>query len=153
MSSALPFLYSPSRYADLGGEVLGRRVTASVVRGNVDEAVDVVLGNSIGNTFDTVDVDVLVGEVPGVVRNHIFMRITHGNSLGGILATDKVVDDIGVTNALLDGLSVAQVVFLCRGQALSTIQTEYATARFHTMKTTRPRSPVTFKCLLAISSR
>lgn len=111
MSSALPFLYSPSRYADLGGEVLGRRVTASVVRGNVDEAVDVVLGNSIGNTFDTVDVDVLVGEVPGVVRNHIFMRITHCNSLGGILATDKVVDDIGVTNALLDGLSVAQVVF------------------------------------------
>lgn len=37
----------------------------------------------------------------------------HGiGSLGGILTTDKVVDNIGVTHALLNGLSVAQVVFL-----------------------------------------
>jgi hypothetical protein len=107
-------LYNSDRYADLGSEVLGRRVTASVVGRNVDEAVDIVLGNSIGNTLDTVDVDILVGEVPGVVRNHIFIYITHCNSLGGILATDKVVDNIGVTNALLDGLGVAQVVFLYR---------------------------------------
>lgn len=28
------------------------------------------------------------------------------------MATDKVVDNIGVTNALLNGLGVAQVVFL-----------------------------------------
>jgi hypothetical protein len=153
MSSALSFLHGSGRCANLGGEVLGRRVTASVVGRNVNEAVDIVLGDSIGNTFDTIDVDVLVGEVPGVVRDHLFMCITHCNSLGGILATDKVVDNIGVTNALLDGLSVAQVVFLSWGQTPSTIQTEYASARFHTMKTTRPRSPVTFKCLLAISSR
>lgn len=72
MSSALSFLYGSRRYADLGGEVLGRRVTASVVGRNVDEAVDIVLGNSIGNTLDTVDVNVLVGEVPGIVRNHVF---------------------------------------------------------------------------------
>lgn len=83
----------------------------------MDEAVDIVLGNSIGNTLDTVDVNVLVGEVPGIVRNHLFMYITHYNSLGGILATDKVVDNIGVTNALLNGLGVAQVVFLHWSQA------------------------------------
>ena len=68
MSSALSFLGGSGRYANLGGEVLGRRVTASVVGRNVDEAVDIVFGNGIGNTFDTVDVDVLVREVPGVVR-------------------------------------------------------------------------------------
>jgi hypothetical protein len=83
----------------------------------VDEAVDIVLGNSIGDTLDTVDVDILVGEVPGIVRNHLFMYITRYNSLGGILTTDKVVDNIGVTNALLNGLGVAQVVFLYWSQA------------------------------------
>lgn len=119
----------------------------------MDEAVDIVLGNSIGNTFDTIDVDVLVGEVPGVVRNHLFRYTTHYNSLGGILATDKVVDNIGVTNALLNGLGVAQVVFLYWGQIPSSIRTTYTVGRLHTMNTTRPRSPVTFKCLLAISSR
>lgn len=77
MSSALSFLYSSHRYADLGGEVLGRRVTVSVVGRNVNEAVDIVLGNSIGNTLDTVDVDVFVGEVPGIVRNHLFIYISH----------------------------------------------------------------------------
>lgn len=117
MSSALSFLYSSRRYADLGGEVLGRRVAVSVVGRNVDEAVDIVLGNSIGNTLDTVDVDILVGEVPNIVRNHLFIYTTHFNSLGGILATDKVVDNIGVTNALLNGLGVAQVVFLYWSQA------------------------------------
>lgn len=48
-----------------------------------------------------------------VVRKYSFMYTTH-NSLGGILATDKVVDNIGVTNTLLNGLCVAQVVFLYR---------------------------------------
>lgn len=153
MSSALSFLYSFRGYANLGTEVLGRRVTASVVGRNVDEAVDIVLGNSVGNTFDTVDVDILVGEVPAIVRNHVFMYITHFNSLGGILATDKVVDNIGVTNALLNGLGVAQVVFLYWSQTPPSISTKYGVVRLHTMNTTRPRSPVTFKCLLAISSR
>lgn len=37
----------------------------------------------------------------------------HLYSLGRVLATDKVVNDVGVTDALLDGLGVAQVVFLC----------------------------------------
>lgn len=35
------------------------------------------------------------------------------NLLSRVLATDKVVNNVGVTNALLDGLGVAQIVFLC----------------------------------------
>jgi hypothetical protein len=34
------------------------------------------------------------------------------HSLGGVLAADKVVDNVGVTDTLLNGLSVTQVVFL-----------------------------------------
>lgn len=78
----------------------------------MDEAVDVVLGNSIGNALNTVNVDILVREVPRIINNHTSMHSTHFYSLGRILTTDKVVNDIGVTNALLDGLGVAQIVFL-----------------------------------------
>jgi hypothetical protein len=35
----------------------------------VDEAVDIVLGDSIGNALNTVDVNVLVREVPGIVSS------------------------------------------------------------------------------------
>ena len=73
MSSALSFLYSFRGYANLGTEVLGRRVTAGIVRGNVDEAVDIILGDSIGNTLNTINVDILVREVPGIVRNRLSM--------------------------------------------------------------------------------
>lgn len=34
------------------------------------------------------------------------------HSLGRVLATSQVVDNVGVTDALLDGLGVAQIVFL-----------------------------------------
>lgn len=52
------------RSTDLGRKVLGRRVPAGVVGRDVDEAVNVVLGNSLNDALRTVDVDVSVGEVP-----------------------------------------------------------------------------------------
>lgn len=42
------------------------------------------------------------------------------HSLGRVLATSQVVDDIGVTNALLDGLGVAEVIFLWARQTICT---------------------------------
>lgn len=63
----------------------------------MDESVNIVLGHSIGDAFGTVNVHVCVGEV-----------------LRRVLAAGQIVDDIGVTDALLDGLGVAQVVFLRR---------------------------------------
>lgn len=49
---------------DLGGKELRWRVTAGIVGGNVDKAVDIVLGNGIGNALSTVHMDIGVGEVP-----------------------------------------------------------------------------------------
>lgn len=49
---------------NLGGKELRRRVPAGIVGGNVDEAVHVVLGNSLGDALGTVNVHVDVGEVP-----------------------------------------------------------------------------------------
>lgn len=49
---------------DLGGKELRWRVTAGIVGRNVDKAVDVVLGNGIGNALNTVHMDIGVGEVP-----------------------------------------------------------------------------------------
>jgi hypothetical protein len=79
----------------LGGEVLGGRVPAGVVRGDVDESVHIVLGNGLGDALSTINVDVSEGEV-----------------LGRVLATSQVVDNVGVTDTLFDGLGVAQIIFL-----------------------------------------
>lgn len=61
---------------DLGSEILRGRVTAGVVRRNVNETVDIVLGNGVGNALNTVNVNVLVGEVPGTISNYPSIRTT-----------------------------------------------------------------------------
>jgi hypothetical protein len=48
----------------LGLEELRGRVLGGIVGRNMDESVNVVFGNCLGDTFRTVHVDVLVGEVP-----------------------------------------------------------------------------------------
>lgn len=53
-----------SQSTNLGGKELRGRVPAGIVRGNVDEAVHVVLGDSLGDALSTVNVHVGVGEVP-----------------------------------------------------------------------------------------
>ena len=66
ISTSLVYIFTG--YIDLGSKILGRRVTARVVGGNVNETVDIVLGDSIGDALDTVDVDILVSEVPGIIN-------------------------------------------------------------------------------------
>lgn len=45
---------------DLRGKELGGRVLVGVVRGDVDESVNIVLGDSLGDALGTVDVHVVV---------------------------------------------------------------------------------------------
>jgi hypothetical protein len=78
----------------------------------VDEAVNVVFGNRLGNPLAALDVHVGEREVPGPVSPAFPLVLTRSGSLGGIVAADKVIDDIGMPDALLDRLGVAQVVFL-----------------------------------------
>lgn len=119
----------------------------------MDKSVNVVLGNSLDDTLNTVDVDIGVGEVPDHgQRTSPTFDILLLHSLGGVLTAHKVVDNIGVTDAFFDRLSVAQVVFLWAVRTASS-QVKAATGGRHTMKFTRPRSPVTFRWRLAISSR
>ena len=56
-------MYYPNQGTDLRREVLGWRILASVVRGDVNETVDVVFGGRLCNAFRTVDVNIGVGEV------------------------------------------------------------------------------------------
>lgn len=80
----------------------------------MDETVDVVFGSRLCNAFRTVNVNVGVGEVPARLltecsRNKFPLDC---HSLSRVLTANKVVNNIGVTNALLNGLGVPQVIFL-----------------------------------------
>jgi hypothetical protein len=113
----------------------------------VDEAVHVVLGDSLGDALSTVNVHVGVGEVPRLPVNCLLQLPVYCklHALGRVLATSQVVDDIGVTDTLLDRLGVAEVVFLWTSQTTCVFGPSFPFSCFHTMKVTRPRSPVTFK--------
>lgn len=77
----------------LSSEELGWRVWVCVVGRNVNEAIDVVLGDGISNSLSALNVDILEVEV-----------------LRWVAAADQVVDNIGVADTLLQGLGVTQVV-------------------------------------------
>lgn len=79
----------------LGAEEVRRRVFRGVVRGHVNESINIILGHGLRNALGSVNVDILVGEV-----------------LCGIVAPDKVVDNIRMAHTFFDRLRVAEVVFL-----------------------------------------
>lgn len=63
----------------LGLKELRRGVLGGIVGRNVDESVNVVFGDCLGDTLRTVNVDVLVGEVPAqlaLIRRYIRERRT-----------------------------------------------------------------------------
>jgi hypothetical protein len=72
-------------------------------------------------------------------------------ALGGVITSDEVDDDVRMPHALLDGLCVSQVELLqiCYQSVPPTLQHTVVL----TMKLTLPRSPVTLRWRLAISSR
>lgn len=80
----------------------------------MDETVDVVFGSRLCNTFRTVNVNIGVREVPARLLTECSPNQSslHCYSLSRVLTANKVVDNIGVTNALLNGLGVPQVIFL-----------------------------------------
>ena len=77
----------------------------------MDETVDVVFGSRLCNAFRTVNVNIGVREVPARLLTECSSSL-HCYSLSRVLTANKVVNNIGVTNALLNGLGVPQVIFL-----------------------------------------
>lgn len=80
----------------------------------MDETVDVVFGSRLCNTFRTVNVNIGVREVPARLLTECSPNQSslHCYSLSRVLTANKVVNNVGVTNALLNGLGVPQVIFL-----------------------------------------
>ena len=77
----------------LGSVELRWRVWVCVVAGDVDETVDIVLGDGISDSLCSLNVDILKIEV-----------------LRWVVTANQVVDNIGVADGLLEGLGVAEVV-------------------------------------------
>lgn len=78
----------------------------------MDETVDIVLSGSLCNAFRAVDVDIGVGKIPAHLLTKLKRGSPYAHSLCRVVAANKVVYDIGMTNALLDRLGVSQVIFL-----------------------------------------
>lgn len=78
----------------LGSVELRWGVWVRVVAGDVDETVDIVLGDSISDSLCSLDIDILKIKV-----------------LRWVVTANQVVDNIGVADGLLQGLGVAEVVF------------------------------------------
>lgn len=77
----------------------------------MDESIHVVFGNSIGNSLRSFNMYIFEIEVPDT--NECFsLDDLLWNILSGIVASNKIVDNIRVPDTLLQRLCVSQIVFL-----------------------------------------
>ena len=81
--------------ASLGAVKLRGRVQLCRVGRDVNETVDIILGDGRSNAVGALDVDILEVKV-----------------LGRIIPTNQVVDNVRMAHGLLDGLGVPEIVFL-----------------------------------------
>jgi hypothetical protein len=116
----------------------------------VDESIDVVFCNGLGNALHALNVYIFQGEVPAwlgqcPVRTTRVSTLTSWDSpaRSGCRRHRSVARSLPVTGCFSDRIPAIRI--LANGGMTS------ATAA-PTINTTRPRSPVTFRCLFAISS-
>jgi hypothetical protein len=92
--------------------------------------------------------DIFKGKVPANRQQDAYEYNFRSRSLGGVVSADEVVDGVRVSNALLQRRGISEIVFL------ELVNIEIANENLSlTMNITRPKSPVTFRCRFAISSR
>lgn len=71
------------------------------------------------------------------------------NVLGRVHSPNEIVDHVRMSDTLLERLCISEIVFLKNNSAKSPWMRVFNP----TMNTTRPKSPATFRCRFAISSR
>lgn len=79
----------------------------------MNKSVNVILGDSLRNSFCAFDMDVLKIKVPK--RNWLtgyMMAICGSCLLCWIASADEIVDDVGMSNTLLKRLSISYIKFL-----------------------------------------
>lgn len=126
-------------------------ICVRIVGRNVDESVNVVFCNSFCDSFSSFNVYILEFEVPGTDEPSYPKFVLGWSILGRIIASNKVVDYIGMPDTLLQRLCISQIIFLLIISKSDQCIALWPSCR--TINITLPKSPETFKCLLAISSR
>jgi hypothetical protein len=77
----------------------------------MDEPVNIVFGNRLGNSLCSVNMNILVREIPArTLAGTSYYRGAH--RLCGILAPDEIVHDVGVTDTFFNRLGVSEIIFL-----------------------------------------
>jgi hypothetical protein len=77
----------------------------------MDEPVNIVFGNRLGNSLCSVNMNILVREIPArTLAETSYCRGAH--RLCGILAPDEIVHDVGVTDTFFNRLGVSEIIFL-----------------------------------------
>lgn len=73
--------------------------------------VNIILGYSFNDTACALDVDVIESEVPFSMLSEVPSKIPT-DSLRLVVASDQVVNHVGMPHALFNGLGVTQIHFL-----------------------------------------
>lgn len=79
----------------------------------MNEAVNIVFGNGFGYPFCAFDMDVFKIEIPRTYQYEAFCLFDY-SILGGVIPSNKVVDDIRMSNAFFEGRGISKIVFLQR---------------------------------------
>lgn len=77
----------------------------------MNEAVNIIFGNSFGYPFCAFDMDVFKIEIP---KNYQYgpLQLSKYATLGRVVPSNKIVNDVRMSNAFFDGRCISKIVFL-----------------------------------------
>lgn len=132
-----------------GPEELGFRILVRIVRRYVNESIDIVLGDGFCYALGAFDIHVLEIKVPVPIRTRV------GVKLNWLTLWDSRGQPGCTQYQNVERFPQVMAYFADRipRPVPSAFDAPFGVVNFHTRKTTRPRSPVTLRCLFAISSR
>ena len=137
--------------ARLGLVEIGRRVVRCIQVRDVHESRDADLRRNPRDALCALRMYGVVGEIPAKNVRAIGDSAAE-DALGLVFTANKVVDNVGMSQALLNLVFIAKVPFLFR-MLVNPFSEPEPGHKEHTVMTIWPRSPMGFKCLFSSSSR